>query len=95
METKVAAVTPAPDPAVSQAQASAPPAAASEPPVQAGPDQADIRLVIEHDQASGSYVYKTIDRRTGEVLQQLPRAEVLKLHQGSSYAAGSVIKTEV
>jgi len=95
METKVAAITPAPDPAVSQVQASAPPANASEPPVQAGPDQADVRLVIEHDQASGSYVYKTIDRRTGEVLQQLPRAEVLKLHQGSAYAAGSVIKTEV
>ena len=94
METKIAAITPAPDPGVTPVPASVPPAQASEPPVTVGPDQADVRLVIEHDQASGSYVYKTINRLTGEVLLQLPRAEVLKMHQGSQYAAGSVIKTE-
>ena len=94
MENKIAAVTPAPDPGVSPTQASAPPAKASEPPAAAGPDLLDLRLVIEHDQASGSYVYKTINRLTGEVMLQLPRAEVLKMHQGSGYAAGTVIKTE-
>jgi flagellar protein FlaG len=53
-----------------------------------------MRLVIELDKASGSYVYKTINRTTGEVLSQLPRAEVLKLRDGGQYAAGDVIKTE-
>jgi len=94
METKAAAIAPAPEAGLSVTAASAPPAKASEPPVPVGPDQFDMRLVIEHDQASGSYVYKTIDRRTGEVLQQLPRAEVLKLHQGQQYAAGTVIQTK-
>lgn len=59
-----------------------------------GPDLAEMRLVIEIDQASGSYVYKTINRTTGEVLSQLPRAEVLKLRNEVRYAAGDVIKTE-
>ena len=92
MESKIAAIASTPDPTATQA--SVPPAKASEPPAPAGPDQTDLRLVIEHDQASGSYVYKTIDRLTGEVMLQLPRAEVLKMHQGSGYAAGTVIKTE-
>jgi len=92
MENKIAAVAPTPDPIPTQA--SAPPAKASEPPAAAGADQTDLRLVIEHDQASGSYVYKTINRLTGEVMLQLPRADVLKLHQASQYTAGTVIKTE-
>jgi flagellar protein FlaG len=58
------------------------------------PDQAEMRLVIEMDQASGSYVYKTINRATGEVISQLPRAEVLKLRDGGRYAAGAVIRTK-
>ncbi|TAL38578.1 flagellar protein FlaG [Phenylobacterium sp.] len=59
-----------------------------------GPDEAEMRLVIELDKASGSYVYKTINRLTGEVLSQLPRAEVLKLRNEAQYAAGDVISTE-
>ena len=31
----------------------------------ASQDSADLRLVIEDDKAAGSFVYKTIDRRTG------------------------------
>jgi len=60
-----------------------------------GPDAAETRLVIEMDKASGSYVYKTINRQTGEVMSQLPRAEVLKLRDGGNYAAGAVIRTKV
>jgi flagellar protein FlaG len=59
-----------------------------------GPEEAEMQLVIEMDQASGSYVYKTINRQTGEVVSQLPRAEVLKLRTEVEYAAGDVIKTE-
>ena len=53
-----------------------------------------MRLVIEMDKASGLYVYKTINRLTGEVLSQLPRAEVLKLRSEPQYTAGDVFKTE-
>ncbi|HEX7741841.1 MAG TPA: hypothetical protein VF442_05335 [Sphingobium sp.] len=93
MEPKVAAIAPAPDP-ISTAQIAAPPAQPREPVVATGPDPVDMRLVIEEDQASGSFVYKTINRMTGEVLQQFPRAEILKLREEAQYAAGSVIKTE-
>ena len=93
MERKVAAIAPAPDP-TSTFQTPAPPAQPREPVVATGPDPVDMRLVIEEDQASGSFVYKTINRLTGEVLQQFPRAEILKLRQEPQYAAGSVIKTE-
>lgn len=58
-------------------------------------DVADLRLVIEHDQASGSFIYKTIDRRTGEVVSQLPREEVVRMRDAMTYEAGTVIKTAV
>ena len=94
METKIAAVARAPDPGLTPVQASEPLAKANVPQVPAGPDPVDVRLVIEEDQAHGSYVYKTINRLTGEVLQQFPRADVLRLQEKDSYAAGSVISTE-
>jgi len=60
----------------------------------AGPDPADLRLVIEDDHAAGCFVYKTIDWRTGAVVQQLPREQLLKLREADAYLAGDVIKTE-
>jgi flagellar protein FlaG len=57
-------------------------------------DAADLRLVIEEGPVAGSYVYKTVDRRTGEVVQQLPREEVVRMRTTESYAAGDVIQTE-
>ncbi len=59
------------------------------------PDPADLRLVIEDDEAAGSYVYKTIDRRTGKVVQEYPREQILKLREASDYTAGAVIKAKV
>ena len=56
-------------------------------------DPANARLVIEQDQASGAYVYKTLDRITGEVLRQLPREDVLRMLSQARYMAGDVIKT--
>lgn len=56
-------------------------------------EKADLRLIIEEDETSGSYVYRTIDRRTGEVVQQFPVESVLKLKRESDYEAGAVIKT--
>jgi flagellar protein FlaG len=57
----------------------------------AAADQADVRLVIEEDQSSGAFIYKTMDRRTGQVIQQFPREEILRLKQESEYQAGAVI----
>jgi flagellar protein FlaG len=60
----------------------------------AATDPANLRLVIEDDQAAGCFVYKTIDWRTGQVVQQLPREQLLKLRETDAYLAGDVIKTE-
>ena len=54
----------------------------------------DYRLVIEQDGATGSYIYKTLDRATGEVVSQFPREEVLKLKESPAYHAGQVIVTK-
>jgi flagellar protein FlaG len=56
----------------------------------AGPQPGDLRLVIEEDPVSGAYVYKTVDRRTGDVLQQFPREEVLRFKQAEHYDPGGV-----
>lgn len=58
------------------------------------PQPGDLRLVIEEDPETGTYVYKTIDRRSGEVIQQLPRNEVLRLREEAGYVAGMVIRTK-
>jgi len=57
-------------------------------------EQADLRLVIEEDEAAGTLVYKTIDRRTGEVVLQMPREEIEKLGEETEYVAGSVIRAK-
>ncbi|WP_369827459.1 hypothetical protein [Caulobacter sp. FWC2] len=59
-------------------------------PVDVGPQPGDLRLVIEQDNDSGEYVYKTVDRRTGETLQQFPREQILKLREATNYASGDV-----
>jgi flagellar protein FlaG len=64
------------------------------PPQTSASDAADLRLVIEDDQAAGCFVYKTVDWRTGEVVQQIPREQILKMREATAYSAGDVIKTE-
>jgi flagellar protein FlaG len=53
--------------------------------------QDDLRLVIEEDKAAGSYVYKTVDPKTGKVVSQVPREELLRMREASDYKPGSVI----
>lgn len=79
------AQTAAPEPPRSKA-AKAEPA----PPVDDGPQPGDLRLVIEQVEGTGEYVYKTVDRRTGETLQQFPREQILKLREEADYASGAV-----
>lgn len=66
----------------------------SPPPPSAEDLQADLRLVIEEDEANGSYVYKTVNRRTGKVVLQMPRDELLQLREDEDYLAGDVIRTK-
>ncbi|MEH6664264.1 MAG: flagellar protein FlaG [Brevundimonas sp.] len=55
---------------------------------------ARYRLVIEQGAAKGAFIYKILDRETGEVIRQLPREELTKLAARPGYAAGAVIDTE-
>jgi flagellar protein FlaG len=94
MDTKVTAFAATPDPTFGQSQPAPQPAPSGGPAAPApGGDAMDLRLVIEEDKGSGSYVYKTVNRRTGEVVQSLPRAEILRLREEAKYAAGAVIRT--
>lgn len=54
----------------------------------------DFRLIIDRDEATGSYVYTTIDRRTGKVVQRLPREALLKMGDDGHYAQGQVISAK-
>ena len=95
MEPKITANARFLDPAPTQGQ---PGPASGKPeakPVATGPDPADVRLVIEEGKVSGSYVYKTINRVTGEILRQFPREEILKLQSGDEYKSGTIVRTEV
>lgn len=51
------------------------------------------RLVIEEGPTQGSFIYKTLDSQTGEVVRQFPREQVLRLAEARKYSAGSVIDT--
>lgn len=75
------------------AQAPAAQALAASPQPAASAPNADLRLVIEDDQKAGCFVYKTIDWRTGEVVQQIPREQILRMREASDYAAGAVVDT--
>lgn len=67
-------------------------ASAKEPEAQS--NSADLRLVIEDDKAAGCFVYKIVNRKTGEVVQQAPQEQILKLRESDSYLAGDVIKAQ-
>ena len=92
MSTSVAPTAQTPDPTGSAA-ARAPTAdtagpASGQSPIAEAPD---LRLIIEEDKAAGSYVYKTVDIRTGHVVQQIPREEVLRLKETPDYEPGAVV----
>ncbi len=55
---------------------------------------ARYRLVIEEGATKGAYIYKTLDRVTGEVVRQLPREQVVELGQAPDYSAGALVDTK-
>ena len=54
---------------------------------------ADLRLVIEEGPRRGSFIYKTVDRTTGETIKQYPREQLVKLSEDPNYVAGAVANT--
>ena len=55
-------------------------------------DAADLRLVIESD--GNSYVYKTVNRVTGEIIARYPRDDVVKMQDEAAYEAGQIIRAK-
>jgi flagellar protein FlaG len=91
MENKLALNALTPGPGVTPQPA--PPAPTSDAAMMQN-DVADLRLTIEKDPASGIFIYKTVDRRTGDVVLQLPREEVVRMYAATDYAAGKIIATK-
>jgi flagellar protein FlaG len=95
MQSKVAPFAATPDPTFGRAaqspQQESPKVPPATPPAS---DQSDLRLIIEEDKASGTYVYKTVNRVTGEVILQLPREQILKMREESKYVAGVVVRAK-
>ena len=58
-----------------------------------GEPATQYRLVIEEGPTRGSFIYKTLDSATGEVVRQFPREQVLRLAEAQKYDAGAVINT--
>ncbi len=55
------------------------------------PRTEDVRLVIEQDDLTGIFVYKTVDRATGDIIKQYPRDQLLEIGRHVNYKLGSAI----
>jgi flagellar protein FlaG len=55
----------------------------------------DLRLTVDKDPETGEVVYKSINRLTGEVVKQMPNAEVMAMKRREMYEAGSIFVTDV
>jgi flagellar protein FlaG len=54
---------------------------------------ARYRLIIEEGPTRGSFIYKTLDSVTGEIVRQFPREQVLRMSENGGYATGGLIDT--
>ena len=52
---------------------------------------ADLRLVIDFDEDRNIYIYKSVDRVTGEVVSQLPQEDVRHLASSTFYSPGGLV----
>lgn len=94
MQNKVAPVAVPPESTYGRQTAGGASAATASAARDASKPEVELRLVIEEDLAAASYVYKTINSRTGEVVHQYPRDEVLRMREDANYQAGGVIRTQ-
>lgn len=58
-------------------------------PPDAAPPKSDLRLVIKRDKDNAFYVYRLVDRSTGEVVVELPRHQVSDLATDASERRGA------
>ncbi|MDR3512892.1 MAG: hypothetical protein P4L73_14745 [Caulobacteraceae bacterium] len=96
MTSTVTNASAVPDPTYGSSPPATPAATPADAPQQgepSAPNPADLRLVIEEDLKAGCFVYKTVDWRTGKVVQQLPRAQLVKMREAENYAVGAVVDT--
>jgi flagellar protein FlaG len=97
---KVPPVQPVPEPAKPQTTSDAPapdkealPASLAIPPYISEP--INFRLVIDKDPITGSFIYRTVDRVTGETVSQYPSEEIVRMRDSGAYTAGTVFKGKV
>ena len=90
-------ITP-PNPTVTPAAGPAPVEPAGKPHLGRSPrgprkseEPVDLRLVIEEREDGRGFVYKTLDRNTGEVVQIYPREAIEKLGDSAEYRPGTVV----
>ncbi len=53
------------------------------------------KLQIEQDEETGTFIYRSVDPETGEVLRQWPSEQLLKLREHLSEMEGMLFDTEV
>lgn len=73
--------------------APAAPASSNAPQAAPAQSQPDLSLEIVDDKAAGEMVYKTVNRATGEVVNQYPNEALVRLREASSYAPGGLVRT--
>ena len=56
------------------------------------PSQPDLSLEIVNDKAAGEMVYKTVNRATGEVVNQYPNEQLVRLREASTYEPGGLVR---
>ncbi|WP_031229846.1 flagellar protein FlaG [Asticcacaulis sp. YBE204] len=54
-----------------------------------------LKLTIEQDPDSGEFIYRAIDRYTGEVVRQFPQKELMGMRESKAYQAGTLLKTDI
>jgi flagellar protein FlaG len=53
------------------------------------------KLQIEHDEDTGTFIYRSVDPETGEVLRQWPSEQLLKLREHLSEMEGMLFDKEI
>ncbi len=56
------------------------------------PSTADTSLVIRYDKQAAEYVYMTVSKTSGEILNQWPSSQSLKLQSAPKYRPGALVQ---
>lgn len=88
-----AAITAVDNAVVATARPQAPVEDATPRPLSSIEAAANYRLLIEEGPRKGSFVYKTLDSVTGEIIRQFPREQLVRMAEAEAYDAGTVINT--